>query len=212
LLFSFVGDFDMILNSFSRLKDAWMGEDIRKLFEESASLTTRAGEHLTGRIRQAAEIMAAACRSGNTIFNFGNGGSAADAQHISAELVGRFRRERRALRAEALTTDTSALTAIANDYGFERVFARQLEGKGRAGDVAVAISTSGVSPNILAALETARQLGMKCIVLTGQGGGKSASPADVLLDVPSTDTPRIQEAHVVIYHALCELVESALVR
>lgn len=189
-----------------------MSDDVRKLFEDSADVTCLAGERLAGRVRQAAEMMAAACRSGNAVFVFGNGGSAADAQHISAELVGRFRRERSAFRAEALTTDTSAITAIANDYGFDRIFARQLEGKGGAGDVAVAISTSGNSPNIVAALETAGGLGMKRIALTGQGGGKCAPLADILLDVPSTDTPRIQEAHVVIYHALCELIESALVQ
>jgi len=187
-----------------------MSNDIRKLFNDSADLIRLSGEHLTDSIAAAAELIIDAYRSGKAVFVFGNGGSAADAQHLCAELVGRFRRERRPLRAEALTTDTSALTAIANDYGFEQVFARQLEGKGKAGDIAVAITTSGNSPNILAALETARRVGLKCIVLSGEGGGKSGPLADILLDAPSTDTPRIQESHEVIYHVLCELIESAM--
>jgi len=188
-----------------------MSDDIRNLFDQSAELIRRSGDCLADDIGRAARIVIDAFRSGRAVFVFGNGGSAADAQHIAAELVGRFRRDRSAFRAEALTTDTSALTAIGNDLGFDQVFARQLAGKGAAGDVAMAISTSGNSPNILAALATARQMGMKCIALTGRGGGKCAPLADVLLAVPSTDTPRIQESHEVIYHVLCELAESAMV-
>ncbi len=189
-----------------------MNDDIQQLFDQSADLIRRSGVQLADRISQAADIVVAAFQSGGGVFVFGNGGSAADAQHIAAELVGRFRRQRQALRAEALTTDTSAITAIANDFGFDNIFARQLAGKGAAGDVAIAISTSGNSPNILAGLATAKELGIKSIVLTGRGGGKCAPLADVLLDVPSTDTPRIQETHEVIYHVLCELVESAMVK
>lgn len=170
-----------------------------------------AGERLADRIVEAAEVIAASLRDGGGVFLFGNGGSAADAQHITGELVGRLLAERPALRAEALSTDTSVLTCIANDYGFEQVFARQLAGKARAGDVAVALSTSGNSPNVVAALAEARRIGMKTVALTGAGGGKCAALADVLLDVPCEGpSMRIQEAHAVIYHTLCELVEAAV--
>ncbi len=187
-----------------------MSDDIQKLFDQSADLVRRSGQHLAEPISQAVKVLITALQAGKRVFVFGNGGSAADAQHIAAELVGRFRLERQALPAEALTTDTSAITAIANDYGFDSIFSRQLSGKGQAGDVAIALSTSGNSPNVLAALETAKQLDMTSIVLTGEGGGKCAAIADVLLDVPSTDTPRVQESHEVVYHVLCELVESAM--
>ena len=187
-----------------------MSDDIRKLFDDSAELIRRCGDCLAGDIRRASEMIVDALRSGGAVFIFGNGGSAADAQHIAAELAGRFRRDRAALRAEALTTDASAITAIGNDLGFDQVFARQLAGKAAAGDVAMAISTSGNSPNILTGLEAAKQIGMTCIALTGRGGGKCAPLADVLLAVPSDDTPRVQESHEVIYHVLCELVESAM--
>ena len=144
------------------------------------------------------------------MFLFGNGGSAADAQHIAGELVGRFLLERPAIRAVALTTDTSVLTSLANDYEFDRVFSRQLEALAGEGDVAVGLTTSGDSASVVAALAAARRIGMKTVALTGEGGGRCAELADCLLDVPSRQTPRIQEAHTVIYHVLCELVESAL--
>lgn len=187
-----------------------MHEIIQKRFQESISVTGRTVERLAGRIAQAAEILVASLRAGGGVFLFGNGGSAADAQHIAGELVGRFLRERRAIRAVALTTDTSVLTSLANDYDLDRVFSRQLEALARPGDVAVGLSTSGNSPNVLAALTTARQIGMKAIALTGEGGGRCGELAHVLLDVPSRQTPRIQEAHAVIYHVLCEVVESAV--
>ena len=184
---------------------------VRRRFEESTAVIRAAGERLADRIVEAADVIVAALRGGGGVFLFGNGGSAADAQHIAGELVGRLLKERPAMRAEALSTDTSVLTCIANDYGFEQVFARQLAGKARRGDVAVALSTSGESPNVAAALAEARRIGMKTVALTGAGGGKCAELADVLLDVPS-DGPsmRVQEAHAVIYHTLCELVEAAL--
>ena len=188
-----------------------MKEMIRKRFEESVAVTRSAGERLAGAIAEAAETIIAACRQGGAVFVFGNGGSAADAQHIACELVGRFLAERPALRAEALTTDSSVLTCIANDYSFETVFARQLEGKARRGDVAVGLTSSGNSPNVVAALAKARQIGLRTIALTGMGGGKCADLADVLLDVPARATPRVQEAHAVIYHVICELVEKAFV-
>lgn len=189
-----------------------MQEIIRSRFEESVSVVRQAGEKLIGRIEAAAQLIVAGYKAGGGLYAFGNGGSAADAQHIAGELVGRFLIERKALRAQALTTDTSILTSVANDYAFETVFSRQLEACGRAGDIALAISTSGDSANVLAALQTARQIGMKTIALTGPGGGKCAEFADILLDAgeSGTPTPRVQEAHMVIYHVLCELVEAAM--
>ncbi|HUS46968.1 MAG TPA: SIS domain-containing protein [Phycisphaerae bacterium] len=184
-----------------------MIDEINRLFEESAAVVGQARQRLAGRIAAAAEILIGSCRSGGGVLLFGNGGSAADAQHIAGELVGRFLAERRPFKAEALSTDTSVLTALANDYGYESIFARQIEAKGGAGDVAVALSTSGNSPSVVAGLAKARELGMKTIALTGAGGGKCAKFADVLLDVPARSSPRIQEAHAVIYHILCELVE-----
>jgi D-sedoheptulose 7-phosphate isomerase len=160
-----------------------------------------------------ARAVALAARSlagGGKIMLCGNGGSAADSQHIAAELVGRLQGERRALAAIALTTDSSALTAIANDYGYEQVFARQVEGLGRAGDTLVAISTSGQSPSVLAAVQAARALGIATIALAGKGGGALAPACDVALVVPSATTARIQEAHIVIGHALCFGIERAL--
>ena len=146
-------------------------------------------------------------QSGNKILFCGNGGSAADAQHLAAELVGRFKKERRSLAAVALTTDTSILTAVANDYGYEEVFARQVEGIGRSGDVFIGISTSGNSPNVVKAAEVARDTGMHTVAFTGEGGGKLAEICDVCLDIPSDVTARIQEMHILAGHMLCELIE-----
>jgi len=171
-----------------------------------AELATRCGAEIA---ELAAEILAVLARGG-TIFWIGNGGSAAEAQHAAAELMGRFRRNRRPLRSLTLTVDTSALTAIANDYGYEEVFARQLSGLGRRGDLLVALSTSGNSPNVLRAVATARELGLRSAALTGADGGRLASLADLALRVPSTDTARIQEGHLVLLHVVCELVENLL--
>jgi D-sedoheptulose 7-phosphate isomerase len=171
----------------------------QRFFDESAPLLARAAEALTERLR-----------AGGKVLTFGNGGSAADAQHFAAELLGRFARERPALPALALTTDTSSLTAIGNDYGYNRVFARQLEAHGRAGDVAIGISTSGQSANVVAALTVARQPRMLTLALTGRGGGKVAALAAILIDVPHTETARIQEVHGMVVHILCDLVEEAL--
>jgi phosphoheptose isomerase len=165
------------------------------------------GPSLAAAEAAAAELTRAlAC--GGKVLLCGNGGSAADAQHVAGELVGRFRRDRRGLAALALTTDSSTLTAIANDMGFEHVFARQVEALGRAGDVLVVITTSGSSPNILAALDAARSRGMRTVVLTGARG--AGLGADVVVAVAETDVPRIQELHLRIEHVLCELVEDAL--
>ena len=190
-----------------------MGEDmtgrVRKRFEEALATIRLTDEHLAGRVVQAAGLIIEAHRSGGGVLLFGNGGSAADAQHIAGELVGRFQRERRALRAVALTTDSSVLTSIANDYDFRRVFARQIEGLARPGDVAVGLSTSGNSPSVVEGLAAARRMGLKTVAFTGAGGGKCAALADVLLDVPARPAARVQEAHAVLYHVLCELVEDA---
>jgi D-sedoheptulose 7-phosphate isomerase len=159
--------------------------------------------------RIAAEMLRC-INGGNTIFWFGNGGSAADAQHLAAEFVGRFRRERCGLPSIALTTDTSVLTAIANDYGYENVFRRQVEALCSAGDVAVGISTSGNSKNVCLALEEARKRGAFTVAMTGSGGGSMASIAEALLSIPSKDTARIQESHILCGHMLCDWVEIAI--
>jgi D-sedoheptulose 7-phosphate isomerase len=159
---------------------------------------------------RACELLSERIRAGGCVLAFGNGGSAAQAQHLAAELVGRFERDRRALPALALTTDTSALTAIGNDYGIEEIFARQIRALGRPGDVALAISTSGNSPNVLRALDAAREKNLRTIGLTGRKGGKMRERVDLCLCVPSDSTPRIQEAHLVISHILCHMVETSL--
>ncbi len=157
----------------------------------------------------AADAIAAALKDGCTVLVFGNGGSAADAQHFAAELVGRYEKERKAWPAVALTTDTSALTAIGNDYGFDRVFARQIEALGRTGDVAIGISTSGKSPNVLRALEAANDRGLVTIALIGRGG-EAGKIARLHVRVDEERTARIQEVHATILHAICDLVESEL--
>jgi D-sedoheptulose 7-phosphate isomerase len=162
--------------------------------------------------RKAAEVVIAALRSGNKLLIIGNGGSAADAQHIAAEIVGRYKQDRPAYAAIALTTDTSALTAIANDYGFEQVFARQVAGLGSRGDVLLALSTSGRSPNILAALRTARDRGLVTIGFTGSKGDTLGALCDHLLVAPSDDTPVIQQIHLAIGHGICDEIEQALMR
>jgi D-sedoheptulose 7-phosphate isomerase len=187
-----------------------MIDDIRERFDESLAVLQDTRDHLAERIALAVDVIVEAYRSGRGVYLFGNGGSAADAQHIAGELVGRFLKQRRALKAEALTANTSILTALANDYDFEQVFVRQIEAAVRPGDVAVALSTSGNAANVVAALSRARQLGCRTIALTGDGGGRCAEFADVLLDVPARLTPRIQESHVVIYHIICEWVEKAM--
>ena len=157
---------------------------------------------------RAAQAMRACLAGGNKILLFGNGGSAADAQHFAAELSGRYLKERPGLAALALTTDTSALTAIANDYGYDQVFARQVEALAKRGDVAVGISTSGNSPNVLLGLRRAKELGCATLALLGRDGGAIGNEAGLALVYPSHETPRIQEAHAVLIHLLCALVES----
>ena len=158
---------------------------------------------------KAASAIAAALREGRAILTFGNGGSAADAQHFAAEMVGRYERDRKAWPAIALTTDTSALTAVGNDYGFERVFARQLEALGRPGDIALGISTSGNSPNVLRGLEAANERGLISIALTGRGG-EAGKIAKHHIAVQEERTSRVQEVHATVLHVICELVEQEL--
>jgi D-sedoheptulose 7-phosphate isomerase len=162
--------------------------------------------------RRTTEIIVAALNAGNKLLIIGNGGSAADAQHIAAEMVGRYKQDRPAYAAIALTTDTSALTAIGNDYGFEQVFARQLAGLGREGDVLLALSTSGRSPNILAALRAARERGLATIGFTGSKGEALGALCDHLLVAPSDDTAVIQQIHLAVAHGICDEVEQALMR
>jgi D-sedoheptulose 7-phosphate isomerase len=189
---------------------AAMKAGVVRMFQESAALKLRFVEANADRIVATARQMAESLRRGGKLLFFGNGGSAADAQHLAAEFVNRFLRQRGALAAIALTTDTSALTSISNDLGFDHVFARQVEALGRAGDVVVAISTSGGSPNVLRAVEAARRLGCLTVALTGGTGGALAAAADEAFVVPSAETPRIQETHITLGHALCALVEDLL--
>jgi len=160
-------------------------------------------------IKKVAALFVATLSAGGKILFAGNGGSAADAQHYAAEFIGRFKKERKSLPAIALTTDTSILTALSNDYGFEEVFSRQLEGLGVRGDVFVAISTSGESTNLVKAVTCAKNLGLKTVGLLGKDGGRLGGAVDVALIVSAADTPRIQEMHVLIGHILCEITEQA---
>lgn len=182
-------------------------DEIRRQLAESARVKQAFSDALIARIAEFAQRSAAAIRSGGKLVFFGNGGSAADAQHLAAELVVRLRTERPGLPALALTTNTSVLTAAGNDYGFERIFSRQMESLVGPHDVVVALSTSGTSPNIVKAIETARARGSFLVALTGETGGALAGKVDILLDIPSRDSQRIQEAHITIGHIVCSLIE-----
>ncbi len=177
---------------------------------ESAASIAQVADRVGDQLGTAAERIAGALGSGGHLWVFGNGGSAADAQHIAAEFSGRYLRERSALAATALTTNSSALTAIGNDYGFDSIFARQLEGVCRAADVALGISTSGRSPNVVEALLAARRIGAFAIALTGERGQDCGKAADLTIEVPASATPRIQECHIFVGHVLCEIVEETL--
>lgn len=188
-----------------------MQSRVREIFAESVRVKRAFLRENAERVVQAAGLIAQALAAGNKLLVFGNGGSAADAQHIAAELVNRFVRERPPLAAIALTTDTSALTSIANDYSFSDVFAKQVRALGKAGDVALAISTSGNAANVVRAVHQCRRLGIHTVGLTGGNGGKLADLVDLLLCVSATrETARIQETHIVVGHALCDLIERQL--
>jgi len=182
-------------------------EEIRRQLAESARVKQAFSDALVTRIAEFAQRSAAAIRHGGKLVFFGNGGSAADAQHLAAELVVRLRTERPGLPALALTTNTSVLTAAGNDYGFERIFSRQMESLVGPHDIVVALSTSGTSPNIVKAIETGRARGAFLVALTGETGGALAAKVDLLIDVPSRDPQRIQEAHITIGHIVCSLIE-----
>lgn len=187
-----------------------MQQTIEKIFAESIAVKQETLKKNAQNIAVASQMIIDAFRAGNKVFFCGNGGSAADSQHIAAEFVGRFQKERSAWPAIALTVDTSALTALGNDYSFDIVFSRQLEALGKKGDVLIGISTSGNSKNVLKALETARTMGIKTIGVTGGSGGGMLSLCDISLVASSPKTARIQEAHLVMFHTICEIVENTL--
>jgi D-sedoheptulose 7-phosphate isomerase len=184
--------------------------ELREQFAESVRVKQAFALGSMGAMAKAVEVVVESFRSGRKALLFGNGGSAADAQHIADEWTGRFRRERPPLPAIALTANTSDLTAIGNDYGFDQIFARLVAAHGQPGDVAIALSTSGNSPNVIEAVEEARRRKLHTLGLTGKGGGQLAPRVDVALVVPSDVTARIQECHMTFLHALCELVDEAL--
>ncbi len=180
---------------------------VRRTLDASIALHERVKQADAGPVIAAAAAIVASLRGGGKLLVFGNGGSASDAQHVAAELVGRFQKERAAMAALALTADTSVLTSIGNDYAFDRVFVRQIEALGRKGDVALGISTSGRSPNVVAALEAARARGMQAVALTGGDGGAVGRAADIHVNVPDQSTARVQEVHRTLIHVICELIE-----
>jgi D-sedoheptulose 7-phosphate isomerase len=181
-----------------------------KAFSDSATVKQQFAREHADRIATVAQLLVTAFRDGHKVLLFGNGGSATDAAHIAAEFVGRYKRERAPLPAIALATDIAAITCIANDYGYDELFARQVRAHGQTGDIAVGISTSGNSPNVLKGIEAARQCGMITVAWTGGTGGKLAALVDHPFVVPSTVTARIQESHITLGHVLCELVEETI--
>ncbi len=185
-------------------------DEINQHLKAHIDIVNTVGDQLVGSISESAQMLISALKDGRKILTMGNGGSAADSQHFAAEMVGRFLMERKALPAIALTTDTSILTAVANDYGYDEVFSRQVEALANPGDILIGISTSGNSLNVKRALEAGKRAGAKTIGLLGHDGGEIGSIVDLALTVPSFETPRVQEAHLVIIHILCDLVEKGL--
>jgi D-sedoheptulose 7-phosphate isomerase len=192
------------------LTDPRTAASITAAIEESVAVQEAVRDQLVDRIAEAASWITRCLTEGGKLLLFGNGGSAADSQHLAAEFVGRFEREGRPLAAMALTTDTSALTALANDFGVETMFARQVAALARSGDVVLALSTTGNSPNVVAGVSAAAALGVRTIGLTGRDGGLVGEACDLELRVPSERTARIQEAHILIGHAICDVVEAQL--
>lgn len=187
-----------------------MRDKIKDILLESIQVKEELLRTAIGQIVEIAELVIDCLKKGGKIILFGNGGSASDSQHIAAELVGRFKRDRAGLAAIALTTNASILTALANDYGYDIVFAKQIEALGSKNDLAIGISTSGKAKNVSCGIKQAKKMGLKTVALTGGDGGDLARLADVSLLVPSSVTARIQEAHITVGHAICELVEQAL--
>jgi len=190
-----------------------LDQRIQDQFADSVATKQKAAQAMAAPIAAAIQAMVASLRTGGKVMACGNGGSAADSQHFAAELLNRFERERAPLAAIALTTDTSTLTSIANDYHYDQVFAKQVQGLGRAGDVLLAISTSGNSPNVLAAMAVAHERGIRVVALTGKGGGKMAAALaadDIHLCVPADRTARIQEVHLLTLHCLCDGIDTLL--
>jgi len=185
-------------------------QEVLNSFRSGTDLRNQVARDCGGNIVDAAMLIARCLRAGGKLLLFGNGGSAADAQHLAAEFVGRFRIERQALPAIALTTDSSILTAVGNDYGFDQIFARQVQALGRPGDVAIGISTSGNSPNVTSAITQAAKQELKTIGLVGKDGGSLAKCVDISVTIASTNVAMIQECHITIGHILCELVENEL--
>ncbi len=187
-----------------------MKDRIVKDIRDSIAAKEAVIQSLVPQIEAAAQALVACVKAGKKVLFFGNGGSASDSQHMAAEFVGRYEKERRALPAIALTTDTSILTAVGNDYGFDRVFERQISALGQKGDVVVAISTSGNSKNVILGIQKAKEMGLYTIGMTGRGGGAMPALVDLSLIVPSQKTSRVQECHIMIGHILCERVDEAL--
>jgi D-sedoheptulose 7-phosphate isomerase len=187
-----------------------MVDEIKRQLNAHIAAVNMVTEQLTEPIAECARMLVDALKGGHKLLIMGNGGSAADAQHFAAEMVGRFLMERKALPAIALTTDTSILTAVGNDYGFDEIFTRQVEALANPGDILIGISTSGNSLNIKRALETGQRIGVKTIGLLGRDGGEIGPIVDFNLTVPNFETPRIQEAHLIIIHILCDLIEKSL--
>ncbi len=207
----FQGQRQLVTNRRTRPKKYMTSDNIiHRNFAEHLQTIELVREALAEPIKKISRLLAQSLASGGTLFWCGNGGSAADSQHLAAELVGRFKKNRRALRSIALTTDTSVLTCVANDYSYDDIFARQVEALGRSGDVLIGISTSGNSENVLRAFKAAKEMDLMTIALLGKGGGTAKDLADHALVIPSDSTARIQEAHILIGHILCELIEQEL--
>jgi D-sedoheptulose 7-phosphate isomerase len=187
-----------------------MRERIKEILLESIQVKEELLHTSIGEIKQIADLMIECLKKGGKVILFGNGGSASDSQHIAAELIGRFKKDRTALAAIALTTNSSVMTSLANDYGYEVIFAKQIEALGQKNDIAIGISTSGKAKNVALGIKQAKKNGLKTIALSGGDGGEIAKLADLSLLVPSTITARIQEAHITIGHIICELVEESL--
>lgn len=185
-------------------------ERIKNAIQENIGIKKKMQEQLSNKILELSDKIFEILKQNGTIFLFGNGGSAADAQHVAAEFVGRFAQERKALPAEALTTNTSILTAVGNDYDFSEIFSRQIQARVSSNDLVVGISTSGKSANVLKALQAAKTLGASTVVFTGENDSEIKKLADICFNVPSNNTPRIQEAHILVWHIICDIIENKI--